>query len=200
MISQEERNHYVYIWKIKDSGEVFYVGKGKNSRYKNTSHRSQAFKKIYEHNECEVEIICDNLTNAEACDKEQAEILHYKNLGHPLANHTRGGESGNYFRVWDDQAKEYLRAQTGDKNPNFGHHWTDEMKAEARKRMSDGRYKLGKNPKAQPIQCVETGEIFDCIISAMQKYNVKHAASFTVALQHSTRTAGGMHWIKLHKD
>ena len=43
--------------------------------------------------------------------------------------------------------------------------------------------------------CVETGVIYDTIKEAMIEYNVKYPASFTVALKHPTRTAGGKHWV-----
>lgn len=83
----------------------------------------------------------------------------------------------------------------GENNPNYGHRWTDEMKdALSIKQIESHRYDGFKNPNAKQIQCIETEEIFDCITEAMQKYNVKCAASFTVALQHPTRTAAGLHW------
>jgi len=86
----------------------------------------------------------------------------------------------------------------GESNPNFGHHWTEGMKSALRNKQRDSRrYKDAKNPKSKRIQCVETGEIFDCVKFAKEKYNVKWDASFTVAIDHPTRTAAGLHWISL---
>lgn len=89
----------------------------------------------------------------------------------------------------------------GTNNPNYGHHWTEEMKEKASKRVSEsGQYVGSKNPKAKPIMCVETGEVFDCIKYAQEKYRVKYGASFTVALKHPTRTAAGLHWQYISKE
>lgn len=32
--------YYVYMYYLKSTGEVFYVGKGKNDRYKSMVHRN----------------------------------------------------------------------------------------------------------------------------------------------------------------
>ena len=42
--------------------------------------------------------------------------------------------------------------------------------------------------------CIETGEVFDCIKYAREKYQIKSEGSMTVALKYPTRTAGGLHW------
>ncbi len=83
----------------------------------------------------------------------------------------------------------------GENNPNYGHFWTQPMKDALReKQKSSGRYVGVNNPNAKSIRCVETGEVFPTIYDAMCKYDVKAHGSFTVALKHPTRTAGGLHW------
>ena len=67
----------------------------------------------------------------------------------------------------------------------------------SKKQAASNRYKDTKNPTATRIQCVETGEIFDCIKFAMQRYDVKWHASFTVALDDPKRTAAGLHWTRV---
>lgn len=90
---------------------------------------------------------------------------------------------------------------TGNKNPNYGHHWTNEMKDKARKRVTEsGRYIGDKNPKARAIMCVETGEVFSCIKYAQEKYHVKCITSFAPALRIPTRTAAGLHWRYISKE
>lgn len=87
---------------------------------------------------------------------------------------------------------------TGEKNPNYGHHWTDEMKESLReKQKASGRYVDTNNPKHKQIQCVETQEKFTCIKFAQEKYGLKSPASFTVALDKPNRTAAGLHWISI---
>lgn len=90
---------------------------------------------------------------------------------------------------------------TGSKNPNYGHHWTNEMKDKARKRVTEsGRYIGDKNPKARAIMCVETGEVFSCIKYAQEKYHVKCITSFAPALRIPTRTAADLHWRYISKE
>jgi TPP-dependent indolepyruvate ferredoxin oxidoreductase alpha subunit len=85
---------------------------------------------------------------------------------------------------------------TGERNPNYNHKWTDEMKEALREKQKNNPiYRNENNPNAKRIMCVETGECFDCIKYAMEKYNIKTHGSITVALKHPTRTAGGKHWI-----
>lgn len=198
MKSQNTRDHYVYIWRLETTKEVFYVGKGKNGRYKNTTKRSDEFKIVLQNNPCEVVILQKHLTNSEACKLEMLLIDYYRKYKHyNLLNKTKGGESGNYYVEWTEDKKEYLRLQKGERNPNFGHKWTEEMKKVARERASSsGRYKKENNPKAQKIRCIETGEEFSCIAYAMDKYNVKHGSSFTIALDNPNRTAAGLHWVR----
>ena len=57
--------------------------------------------------------------------------------------------------------------------------------------------KNGLNNRKTPVKIVETGEIFDCIKFAMQRYDVKWHASFTVALDDPKRTAAGLHWTRV---
>ena len=85
-----------------------------------------------------------------------------------------------------------------EKNPNYGNYWSDEQKnALSKKQISSGRYIGSKNPNSKKIQCVETGETFDCISSAMEKYGVRYPASFSVALNNPTRTAASLHWTTI---
>lgn len=56
--------------------------------------------------------------------------------------------------------------------------------------------------------CVETGEIFECIKYAKEKYGIKSDGSLTVALKNPTRTAAKCigyiykihHVVALHSD
>ena len=42
-----ENNYYVYMYHITDTEEVFYIGKGKNNRYKEVKRRNQMFLNVY---------------------------------------------------------------------------------------------------------------------------------------------------------
>ena len=54
------REFYVYIHRKMDTGEIFYVGKGKGSRYKDSSSRNKHWKHIVNKHGFAYEIIKDN--------------------------------------------------------------------------------------------------------------------------------------------
>lgn len=87
---------------------------------------------------------------------------------------------------------------SGEKNPNFGHKWTQEQKDSLRIKQSEsGRYVGSKNPNAHPVMCVETGEIFPCVLDACKKYNIKNQTSISAVLSGRVHTAYGFHWKRI---
>jgi hypothetical protein len=86
----------VYKHIRKDTNEVFYIGIGKdNKRPYHISHRSNRWKLIVNKTDYEVQIIEDNLTWEEACEKEKYWIKFYgrKDLNEGnLVNMTDGGD------------------------------------------------------------------------------------------------------------
>lgn len=84
----------------------------------------------------------------------------------------------------------------GEKNPNYQHYWPEDRKEALRQKQKQNKlYNGHTNPNAKKIQCVETGEIFDCITYAQNKYKVKSITSFSVALDKPNRTAAHLHWV-----
>lgn len=226
--------YYVYIWYIVETGEVFYVGKGKGDRYKKLSRRNKFFIDMYNSHNCSVRKIYENLTEEEAFDKEAETIKWYReNTNYRLTNQTDGGDgvsgwvpsqdfrdkqSKIHKEQWQDEEfkKKMMAIRTdengpyksqefrdkiaqlvqGENNPNYNHRWTEEMKQHlSQVRKDNGISANENNPKATRIICIETGEVFNCIKYAMQKYNIKHEGSITVALKYPVRTAGGKHWV-----
>ena len=89
----------------------------------------------------------------------------------------------------------------GEHNPNYNHCWTEEMKENLRRKQKENDlYTNETNPNAKRIMCVETGEIFDCIKFAIEKYNITDHSNMSAALKHPIRTAGGYHWVKYSDD
>ena len=226
--------YYVYIWYIIETGEVFYVGKGKGDRYKQLSSRNKFFIDMYNTHNCSVNKIYENLTEEEAFNKEVETIKWYKeNTNYRLTNQTDGGEGTSgwvpsqdfkdkqskiHKEQWQDEEfkKKMMAIRTdengpyksqefrdkisqlvqGENNPNYNNHWTNEMKLHlSQVRKTNGLSANENNSRATCVICVETGEIFNCIKYAMQKYNIKHEGSMTVALKYPVRTAGGKHWV-----
>lgn len=106
----ERKDYYVYIWYIKDTNEVFYVGKGRGKRYKQTSSRNKFFMDMYTSHDCDVKKVYENLTEAEAFQKEMETIKWYReNTDFRLTNQTDGGEGSSGWKpprdFRDKQAK-----------------------------------------------------------------------------------------------
>ena len=231
---QDNNNvYYVYIWYIVDTGEVFYVGKGKNRRYKQLDNRNKYFKDMYSSHNCDVRKIYENLTEAEAFEKEKETIKWYReNTNFRLTNQTDGGDGtsgwqpSDEFRAkqsqihkeqWQDEAFRFRMLQIrrdengvykskefrekisklvqGENNPNYNHKWTDEMKERLRRLVVDSqKYRDEGNPNAKSIICIETGEVFECVKFAIEKYQIRDHSNMSAALKHKHRTAGGVHW------
>lgn len=108
----ENMQFYVYKWFVKDTGEVFYIGKGCKVRYRQTKKRNSIFKDIYNNNICENEIIKTFSTEEEAFAYENEQILLYKSIGQCKANLDSGG-SGGLHSVWTSE----MRANKSIHNP-----------------------------------------------------------------------------------
>ena len=85
------KKYYVYCWFIKDTREVFYVGKGKNNRYKTRKRENKAFMNVIKNNDCDVQILQDNLSEKEAFDLEVKMISFYRTHSNILTNVCDGG-------------------------------------------------------------------------------------------------------------
>lgn len=104
--------------------------------------------------------------------------------------------------IWksDEFRKKISEIVSGDKNPNYGNHWSDAQKKHLSKlKIETGMSKGIKNGRATPIICLETGEVFDYIELAMKKYNLPNSGSFSVVFRDETRTASGLHWKKYNE-
>jgi len=82
--------YYVYEWFIKESGEVFYVGKGKDNRFKSMKDRNETFKDIIRKNDCDVRIVSGNLEEDEAYACELHRTLELKSIKQAKANYVYG--------------------------------------------------------------------------------------------------------------
>lgn len=183
----------VYIWVNETTNQPFYVGCGSITRAKSAhKSRSKAFDDVLNNNKCHPVILKDNLSTIEAAELERQVIKDYKEQGCELVNQTNGGELRHYTKWTDEIRKEYAERLTGENNPNFGHHWTDEMKqALSNKRKEKGTAKGGRNPRAKPVMCVETGIIYACKQDATDFLGVSNGCvSIYHCLKNPKRVAG----------
>lgn len=144
---EKENIYYVYEWYNIDTGEVFYVGKGKLGRYKNVASRNKFFQNYYNTHKCDVRKVYEGLTEEEAFDKEVELIAFYKtNTSFRLTNQTDGGEGSSGIVVSDEFRRKMSELVKGEKNPNYGHKWSEEQKEAARQRALKRNYNGKNNP------------------------------------------------------
>lgn len=175
--------------------------------------------KMLEEHECSSRIVQFFDNEDDALSKEAELIEYYSNVSPNLVNATLGGDgfrANGEFTAWQrDMIKKSRNAPSsayktpefrnkistlvqGERNPNFGNKWTKEMKESlSKKQKESNRYNGAENPNSKKVMCLETGESFNCIKDAMEKYGVKNAASFTAAINKPTRTAAKLHWITI---
>lgn len=154
---------YVYEWFIKKTGEIIYVGKGCNNRYKVRKH-NRFFNDMIRRFDCESRIIKYFENEKDAFDYEYIRVHELKEIGQCVCNIYEGG-TGGVKSWWTDE----LRKKYSEKNV---------MKSEnQRQRMKDN------NPMSNPIIAEKTngqkrkpviidGKRYISIIEASQKFCV----------------------------
>lgn len=116
-------------------------------------------------------------------------------------NQTIGGDGVNGWKASDDFKRRISEIVSGDNNPNYGNHWSQEQKNHLSKLIKEsGRYRGTGNPKATKIICIETLEVFDCIEFAREKFGFKTVSSLSVALSSPSRMAGEYHFAYYDED
>lgn len=85
MSIEADKIFYVYQHLRADTGEVFYVGKGKGKRLTSRG-RNEYWKRIVEKHGLIVEVIAEKLTETDAFELEVSTIRRHKEAGLKLAN------------------------------------------------------------------------------------------------------------------
>lgn len=144
-------NFYVYIYWRLDTNEVFYVGKGREDRWKRLNKRSNHFKRILDKCDIACEILVDNLSEEEAHGIEiyliNELVFNYgysvdipnnrsKEHGCHLVNSSWGGEgvsgSNPFDRMSEETKASWIEAHKG-LQPMLGKHHS----SEARRKISE---------------------------------------------------------------
>lgn len=125
--------YYVYAWYYNETGEIFYIGKGKGKRcFERKASRNAYFKNIVNSSDVNVKILIDNLTNEEALNIEKQLIHEHWNNGECKANFHEGG-CGGYTGKYDDPERSRKLSEAGKRrigplNSNYGNRWTQEQR------------------------------------------------------------------------
>lgn len=85
--------------------------------------------------------------------------------------------------------KGYL--QMGESNPNYGNKWNDEQIKKASEYWKKHSILVTNNPSKTKVRNVDTGEVFDSITLAKQKYTV---GDISACVRGKTKRAGGYRW------
>lgn len=118
-------DYYVYEWYIKDTGHVFYVGKGRLNRIDEIRNRNKYFLAKYKKYKCMARKIKEGLTNEEACELEKITIKQRKESGEAECNFTYGGDGFSE----GDLNPMYGVKLCGELNGFYGRHHSQETKA-----------------------------------------------------------------------
>lgn len=108
---------YVYRHIRVDKNEPFYIGIGSDKNYRRAydkSHRNKIWKNIYNKSSIEIEILFQDLSWEQACEKEKELIKLYgrKNYGGTLCNMTIGGD-GTIGLIRNDVIERNKKIHTG---------------------------------------------------------------------------------------
>lgn len=194
----QTKRYYVYRYRVYETKEVFYIGKGCGNRYKQLGlhNRGRFFMDMFNTHNCEVQILWKNMTEEDAFALEKLLIAYYKRFtNNRLANVCDGGEGASGHHWTEEQKKQIGLRGIGEKNPNYGNHWTEAQKKALReKQQASGRYKGKNNPKAHKVKCIETGAIFDTMTEAAFSIGLKCSGSIHHAIHYPNGVAAGLHW------
>ena len=106
--------YYVYAHRRNDTGSIFYIGKGKDSRAWKTSGResNKYWCNIVAKHGHTVELLKENLTEEESFIKEERFI---KLLSDQICNLTKGGEGSSGYKHTAESKVKMSAGQTGRK-------------------------------------------------------------------------------------
>jgi hypothetical protein len=182
-------NYYIYLHIKETTGEPFYIGKGKNSRFISKSSRSKHWHNIVNKHGYNIIFLETNLTEIEAFDKETYWInrIGRTDLGNgTLVNFTNGGE-GASGRPMNQKTKDILSKINSGRPTSVN-----------QKEIVGSRYK-GKfgneHNRSKKVICVETNEEFGSMSEA-ERYFKLGGGSVSWSVKHKKPIFGMRFEIK----
>lgn len=194
-------NNKIYIGKTSNSMERRFKEHISESKKSRSQKRPlyDAFNK-YGIENFSIELVEDNLTDEEACEREKFWIANYKSyIGFDDCNGYNATLGGDSKHTYDYKAicQKYLELQTISKTAEYFHCDVATVR-KALKNENISVIKRTKRTNRKQVQCVETGVIYDSVSLAGTAYNLNAPESgyrnISRALSNNT-TAYGKHWI-----
>jgi len=131
--------HYVYCHMRKDTGSVFYIGKGSGNRYKSKSKRNSYWKNIVQKtNGFDCQIVASSLSEEEAYNFERVLIQSVQSQTDIKLSNLIGGGRGGSFNPSDETREKQRQAKIG-----------KSLSLEVRKKLSEIRK---SQPKRAPFK------------------------------------------------
>lgn len=136
------------------------------------------------------EILFENLSKEDACQKEIELIAQYKsNISEFGYNKSTGGELTSLgFHHSDETKRKISDSRKGEKNCNYGKHFSEEHK----RKISEAQ-KGAKSKKAKKVICVETGKVYCSLSEAAQAVGTCKQ-NICLCCNGKAKTAFGYHW------
>lgn len=201
-------NYYIYKHTCLINGKI-YIGQtcqnpeqrwGKNGqKYKGCSYFYEAIQK-YGWDNFKHEIIEKKLTSSEANIREEYWINFYKSNNKQYGYNLKSGGANNEYSL---SSREKMSISATNRF----------QKEEERKKQSERLKQVYKNNPnfnkkiKQPIQCIETGEIFESLAAAAKWCGIRSLSSFGNYFRGESKSCGRhpitnekLHWIKLEKE
>lgn len=193
--------YYVYIWRIKETKEIFYIGKGCGNRYKALSPRNSYFKKIIKKYDCEPKIILSGLDEQRAYDMEVIIGKKLKEKGLARATFDLGGKES----IRSEMVRKKLSlSKIGSKNPMYNKKQSQETinkrvaKLKGHKVSEETKVKIGisNGKKVAQIEpkTMKIVNIFYSANEASRQLNISRKDSIARVCRGERKTCKGYIW------
>jgi hypothetical protein len=106
-------SYYTYAHTRNDTGKIFYIGKGKESRHLAVARRNAHWTNIANKYGFQAEILAHWSTEQEALDHEILLISCFRDMGYDLANYTDGGEGLSGIKHSEETKQKISKAHLG---------------------------------------------------------------------------------------
>jgi hypothetical protein len=176
--------HYVYIHAKRDTGEIFYVGKGIKKRAWVSEGRHPHWINTVKKHGYTAHILESFDNEQDAFGMERYLIASYRTLGAKLVNKTDGGE-GVSGRVWKPTQEQIernrksgkLRMQTSEGKSTLRKMWDAAHTLEARKKTSASLKEYFSDPLERARRALANGGIpFRCLTNGVAYLTQAEAA------------------------